>query len=168
MIMRTPHALTRSFLAVGLCLVLATTGCGDDASTAEPGPSSSVPPPDSPPPTTPEGPHLEPCHLAPGPIVIEGVLGRVTGGIAGIDQSTFVPAACAADPIPVVGVDWDAVEVVETETDCDDCADAMSGATSEPVEVEGELVPVDEVDVAPGETLFAGNLVLVATQIQPN
>jgi hypothetical protein len=68
----------------------------------------------------------------------------------------------------VVGVDWEAVEIVETETDCDDCADAMSGATSEPVEVEGALVPAGEIDLAPGETLAAGDLVLVVTRIRPN
>jgi hypothetical protein len=44
----------------------------------------------------------------------------------------------------------------------------MSGATSEPVEVEGELAPVGEIDLAPGETLFAGDLVLVVSRIQPN
>lgn len=162
MIMRTFSPLPRLFAVLGLCLALAATGCGDSTSTADPVPTDSVP---TTPPTT-EDPDLVACDLSPGPITIEGTLGRVTGGIAGIDESTFVPAACAADPIPTMGVDWDAVEIVETSTDCEDCADAMSGATSEPVEVEGELVPVDEVDLAPGETLFAGDLVLVVAHLQ--
>ncbi len=67
----------------------------------------------------------------------------------------------------MLGADWETIEVVESSTDCEDCADAMSGATSEPVEVTGEMVPADEVELAPGETLFAGDLVLVATRIQP-
>jgi len=167
--MRTRLSIPQLLAALGLSLALTATGCDGSTPSADPAPTSSIPT-DSVPPrdsTTPAGPELEPCDLVPGPIVIGGVLGRVTGGFAGIDESTFVPAACAADPIPVVGVDWEAVEVVETETDCDDCADAMSGATSEPVAVEGELVPAGEIDLAPGEILFAGDLVLVVTHIQP-
>jgi hypothetical protein len=100
--------------------------------------------------------------------VLEGTLGRVTGGIAGIDETTLVAATCAADPIPVFGADWDGIPVVETSTDCEDCADAMSGVTSESVEVTGELIPAAEIELAPGETLAPGDLVLLVTRIQPN
>ncbi len=41
----------------------------------------------------------------------------------------------------------------------------MSGATSGPVEAEGVLVPVDEIDLEPGETVALGDLVLIATQL---
>ncbi len=131
-------------------------------------PVPTTPLPTGPPPTTPPGgDDLVDCALAAGPVAFEGTLARVTGGIAGIDETTLAPSTCEAEPIPVLGADWETIGVVESSTDCEDCADAMSGATSEPVEVEGELVPAADVELAPGETVAAGDLVLVTNRIQP-
>lgn len=165
MIVRTRIGLSHLSIAIALCLALAAAGCGDDSPVATPDTTpvtTSIP-------TPPEDAGLDDCGLASGPIDMEGLLARVTGGIAGIDETTFVPSTCAADPIPVLGADWDGIEVVEAATDCEDCADAMSGATSEPVEVRGQLRPADEVmaELARGETLATGDLVLLATSITP-
>ena len=155
--MCNPLPLARLLPALGLCLALVTTGCGDSTETE----STPLPAPDEAAP--------DPCDLTAGPIVLEGTLGRVTGGVAGIDETTLVSSTCSADPIPVTGATGDEIQVVETSTDCEDCADAMSGATSEPVEVRGELRPAGEVmaELAPGATLAAGDLVLVATTVTP-
>lgn len=173
MTMRTPYRLPTARLALIVALTLAAAGCSDgDESSSPPSPADTpvptTPLPTAPGPTVPPGdPDLAGCKLVAGPIVLDGTLARVTGGIAGIDETTFLPASCAADPLPVQGADWAGIEVVEEATDCEDCADAMSGATSEPVEVAGELVPASEIDLAPGETLFGGDLVFVVTRIQP-
>lgn len=105
---------------------MASIGCGSASSDSASG--------SDPLPTVPMD-----CGFTPGPATIAGVVVRLSGGVAGFDSASLRPDGCASDEIPIVNLDDEAVDIAESSTDCDDCADSLTTSVSERVELTGVL-----------------------------